>query len=155
VLEEEEKNQFLQDYWESLKQGREFPSENDLDPDEIEELWDGCFLMQFRDIDNVQDCNFSYLGEAIIHAYEEEILPRAVPGLVDLKARHLVPQFQEVREKRRPMISQGDHQMPDGRKVRYHQCLLPLSYDGEVVHSILGRMGYEVTQRRLPKVMSS
>ncbi len=44
------------------------PAEQDIDPDDIRDLWDSCFLIRVKDLGKA-DYNYTYLGEAIIEAY--------------------------------------------------------------------------------------
>ncbi len=144
MLEEERKNILLIKHWEYIKGSRNLPSEDDIETDKLADIWDNCFLIQFRDIDSVESCNYTYLGQNVINAYENQRIPFSVAGLVNLDAVHLREEFRQVRENVSPMISKGDHKVPDGYIIRYHQCLLPLSFDNNIVHSIIGRMGFEI-----------
>ena len=135
-------NTILVSYWEELRGNRDLPSENDLDPDELGDIWRDCFLMQFRDIDNVTDYNYSYLGEGIIELYGEDGLSVELPGVVSLDAKHLEEQYRKVRESKTLMAYEGERVLPCGSIMAYRQCLFPMSYDGEEVHSILGRLQF-------------
>lgn len=141
-------NTDLVSYWEKLKAGRTLPSEDDLDPDTLGAMWYDCFLMQFRDIDNVVDYNYSYLGEGIIGLYSEGGINVSLPGVVTLDALNLEKQFSDVRASQDPLMYEGERALPCGRRFAYRQCLLPLSYDGESVHSILGRLQYQLGDER-------
>jgi hypothetical protein len=57
-------------YWHSICRGRLMPEEADIDPDALEDDWRHCFLLQTRDMDHIEQFNFTYLGEGILAAYQ-------------------------------------------------------------------------------------
>src|SRR5437868_14345399 len=75
-------------YWEKLRNSRPMPSENDINPEELGELWDYCFLVQVRDAAR-RDYHFSYLGGAIVEAYRGKLSEGDSGSLVTLHADKL------------------------------------------------------------------
>jgi len=61
-------------YWQEKRGMRMMPSENDMDPEALGDDWDYCFLLQARDVANIQDYNFTYLGQRIMNAYFDKAI---------------------------------------------------------------------------------
>lgn len=137
-------NEVLRLYWEDLRGERPYPSEDDLDLDELLPIWDACFVLQARDVALGQDYNYTYLGPFIIQAYESGRIPFPIPGVVCLDAAHLAPEFEHVFAHPEPLIFEGSYGLPEGRELRYRQIILPLSHRPGSVGALLGRLGYRI-----------
>lgn len=134
----------LADYWRKLCDGRPFPLEEELDPDDLGESWDDCFLIQLRDIEHVQHYNYTYLGSNILHAYESGQLQTHVPGLASVNALHLAEEFLNVMKHGQPYFYEDEHRINPLQMVRFRQCLLPLGNHEGKIASILGEMRFRV-----------
>lgn len=134
----------LYEYWQQLCDGRAFPLEEDLDPDELGELWDDCFLIQLRDIEHVEHYNYTYLGSNILNAYESGQLLSHVPGLASLSALHLADEFRNVMESGQPYFFEDEHRINAQQVVKFRQCLLPLGNHEGKIASILGEMRFRI-----------
>lgn len=129
-------------HWAELCDGRPYPAEDDLDPEDLGELWDDCFLVQLRDIYNVIDYNYTYLGKNILNAYQSTLLPEALPDLVNLHANHIAHLLNEAIETLHPIRVAHELHISPNTEIRFRQVLVPLgSNKGEVV-AILGHMSY-------------
>jgi hypothetical protein len=129
-------------YWERVRGERLMPSESDIDPDDLHDLWDYCFLVQVRDLIK-EDYNYTYLGSAIVDAYRAG-LSMSDPGrLVAPSANKLTISYQQVINTRAPVIEEGEFNNLRGDRVKYRQCMLPLSY-GEAVDAIFGGMRFKI-----------
>ena len=140
-------NLLLLKYWERLRAGRAFPSENEIDPDapELAEIWENCFVLQLRDLLNVKDYNYTYLGEEIIRAYADGSELHEENGhIISPNASQLSSHFEEVVFTRRPVVNDGEFKAISGRIVRYRQCLLPIGDEDGRVHAILGGMRFKL-----------
>ncbi len=137
--EERRVNLLLLEYWETIRGDRPFPHENDIDPEAIASMWDNCFLIQVRDIENVEDYNYTYLGNNIRKAYNEDGISEDNGCVVSPNANRLSHSFKTVLEMKRPLITEGEFENAQGVMVSYRQALLPLGTEG-VVESILGAM---------------
>ena len=133
----------LMAYWEKIRQGRDMPSENDIDPDDIGDLWDNCFLIQIRDLEK-SDYNYTYLGTAIIEAYRGNLTEDYPAELIALNANKLDGHFREVIINKHPVIHEGEFTNLSGSLVKYRQCLLPLSHDLTNVDAIFGGMRFKI-----------
>ena len=125
-------------YWEKLRRGRPMPDEQDIRSEDIADLWDYCFLVRVKDLDN-----YVHLGQAIIDAYHhglDEITP--VP-LVSPNPRHLTKGYDQVRFTARPLMEDGEFRNLRNHKVKYRQCLLPLG-QGTDVQAVFGVMRFKL-----------
>jgi hypothetical protein len=148
AAQERRRGLHLFDYWMQLCNGREFPHEDEVIPEEIRALWDDCFLIQRRDIENVPHYNYTYLGGNIRAAYESGHIQSHIPGLVSLSALHLAGEFGTVIGERRPYFFEHAHRLTPTHVVRFRQCLLPLGDAHGDVASILGEMRFRIYEER-------
>ncbi len=133
-------------YWERLRDGREMPTENDINPDDIDDLWDHCFMIHVADLKK-SDYNYIYLGDAIIEAYQGKLSDDDSASVVSLNAGKLAQSYGRVISECRPVIEEGEFINLVGDTVKYRQCLLPLGVDGRV-DAVFGGMRYKVFPRQ-------
>ncbi len=128
-------------YWNQLRGERDFPRENEIDPDEIDEIWPSCFLISIDDVTRRIGYRYSYLGAELIEAYGEDANnPDVIMRLVSSDSLPMVQKFNEVVEARRPVIDESEFVNLKRLNIRYRTCMLPLGLaDGTVTH-ILGCM---------------
>jgi len=130
----------LRQYWESLRAGRAFPRESEIDPDELDALWPSCFLISLDDVTRRIGYRYSYLGSELIEAYGEDMNnPDVVMRLVSSAAAPMVKRFNEVVEAKAPVIDESEFVNARHLHIRYRTCMLPLGENGKVTH-ILGCM---------------
>lgn len=134
----------LMAYWEFLRGDRPFPKENDIDPEAIADLWDSCFLVQVRDLTNVLDYNYSYLGKDISEAYLGGLQARD-PGchIASPNARSLSHGYDKVLETKQPYIEEGEFINLSGARVKFRQILFPIGA-GDEVEAIFGGMRFKI-----------
>lgn len=131
-------------YWNEKRGQRAMPVENDLDPEELGADWGHCFLLQARDIDNIQDYNFTYLGENIMKAYFDASLDAHNQFMVGPNAFRLSTHFSKVVDSKAPVLDEGEFATMQGRRVLYRQVLLPLGQAQGVIEAIFGGMSYKI-----------
>lgn len=131
-------------YWQEQCRGRTMPEESDIDPDTLGEDWDYCFLLQSRDVANIQDYNFTYLGEKIMRAYFDQSIDAHNECMVGPNAYRLSSHFSQVLERAAPVLDEGEFDTLHGRKVLYRQVLLPLGAPGKGVEAVFGGMNYKI-----------
>ncbi len=144
--------QRVYNYWERLAGNRQMPEESDLDPDLLGDDWPHCFLLQTRDIEHIEQFNFTYLGEGILRAYTDAGIDPNNLYLVGPNAFYLAPHFKQVMDSRAPIVESSHFYALDGTKILYRQCLLPIGSNPEKVESIFGAMlfKYETVKPKLP-----
>lgn len=129
-------------YWEKLRGNRPMPLENDIDPDDLADLWDYCFLVQVRDLGK-NDYNYTYLGSAIMEAYRGGLAVDDHSCLAGMNANKLAVDYARLIETRRPIMQEGEFTNLHQEIVKYRQCLLPLG-SGEKVEAIFGGMRFKI-----------
>lgn len=137
-------NLVLYDYWSRAKGDRLFPSENALDPHELEDIWDHCFCIQIRDINHVRHYNYSFLGSEIVKAYRRGDLQEETGAIVCPTANLMDTKFTQVMLTRRPLIEEGECENGQGQVVKFRQCMFPLGPDDETVAAIFGGLNYKI-----------
>lgn len=131
-------------YWHEKRGSRSFAVENDIDPEELGADWDYCFLLQSRDVANIQDYNFTYLGQKIMMAYFDEGIDAHNQFMVGPNAFRLSKHFAQVLENKAPVMDEGEFETLHGRRVLYRQVLLPLGVEGRGIEAIFGGMSYKI-----------
>lgn len=130
-------------YWEKLRGDRPMPREEDINPDDIADLWDSCFLIHVKDLIQ-QDYNYTYLGQAIIDAYTSGFsADDPNEGLVSPNAGKLAHSYARVIATMKPVLEEGEFKNAHNDTVKYRQCLLPLGDDGEI-KAIFGGMRFKI-----------
>lgn len=132
----------LLSYWEKLRRGLPMPTEQDIDPDHIQDLWDHCFLVHVEDLQK-DGYQYTYLGKAIHDAYQGGLSEADTGGLVSPNAERLADCYMEVMHTRKPLVDEGEFKNIHGDVVKYRQCLLPLG-EGDTVSAIFGGMRYKI-----------
>lgn len=133
----------LLSYWEKLRRGRAMPAEEDINPEDLTDLWDSCFLVRVKDLVN-QDYHYAYLGQAIDDAFFQGIIRSDSAGAQPHPApNHLTRNFARVVGTCRPFTEEGEFQNIRKETVKYRQCLLPLGTDGEI-QAIFGGMTFKI-----------
>ena len=133
-------------YWHELRGVRAMPEENDIDPDELGADWGFCFLLQSRDVANIMDYNFTYLGDNIRRAYVDGGIDEHNAFLVSPNAYRLGNHFSRVIETGAPVVDEGEFTTLHGRHVLYRQALLPLGNENKGVEAIFGGMNYKIRE---------
>ena len=128
----------LLDYWNQQRGERAFPTEHDIDPDALKDVWNNCFLLQARDIERRDDFNYSFLGTNIIRAYRGSAMQPDDSGMVGPNAAQLSNSFAVVLENKSPIEEDGEFLALDGTRVQYRQCLLPLGEENGRITAVFG-----------------
>lgn len=118
------------------------PTEQDIDPEDIQDLWDNCFLIHTNDLAK-PDYNYIYLGQAVMEAYRGGLSDSDPALLLSPNATKLASCYVQVITQRKPLIDEGEFYNLHHQLVKYRQCLLPLGKDGKV-DAIFGGMRYKI-----------
>ena len=128
----------LAQYWNSIRGDAEFPNEDQIDPDRLIGIWERCFMVQMRDIEQVKDFNYSYFGEDLSRAYVEGRLEPDNAHIAAPDASLLAAKYKEVIEERGPIMDEDEYTDGRGRLVQYRQIFMPLADATGEIHAILG-----------------
>lgn len=129
-------------YWEKARKQKPMPSEADIDPDDLQDLWDYCFLIHVKDLSK-PDYNYTYLGSAIQKAYQGDLVGDQGSGIASPNAEKLAHSYQKVISTRTPLMEEGEFVNMHNDVVKFRQCLLPLGEAGNV-DAIFGGMRFKV-----------
>jgi hypothetical protein len=125
-------------YWREQSIGKPFPSEHDLEPDELARDWDNCFLVQRRDIEHVEDYNYTYLGRNIVQAYLGRLHAEHNVFMIGPNARMIRASFKRVIITRAPVREEGELVTVSGQRVKYRQVMLPIGTPEGRLEAIFG-----------------
>lgn len=129
-------------YWEKLRGERMMPTEQDIDPDDLDDLWDNCMLVHTSDIEK-SDYNYTYMGEALKDIYKEGVSDTEQGALSALNAGALKSGCQKVIDTKKPLIDEGEFANLHNEIVKYRLCLLPLG-EADDVQAVFGGMRFKV-----------
>ena len=139
-------HQRLYKYWDSLREGRIFPSENQIDSDEIADIWPSCFLISIDDVTRRLGYRYSYLGNALIEAYgDDSNNPDVAHQLLSTADAPMVKMYDEVCKHKKPAIDESEFINLKNLKIKYRTSLLPLGNSDGAVSHILGCMRWMVS----------
>ena len=137
VMDEKYKriNDTLMKYWDRLKEDGEVPPESLVNPDDIAEIWDDCFLIQ---VTKTHGYRYDFLGDNLVEAYGGDMVGHEVDSLVSTSTSNAIERFREVIELKRPVVFMGVFVNYSNLKIKYRELLLPFTDgEGEINH-ILG-----------------
>ncbi|MDX2073528.1 MAG: PAS domain-containing protein [Alphaproteobacteria bacterium] len=128
----------LLSYWEKRRGTRGMPSEAEMSPADIADLWPYCFIAHVKDIGK-EGYHFSYLGKAIEDVYREGMEQMEDSLFPDMDS--LANGYKQVISTRKPLVSEGEITNPHGDHFKFRQVLLPLG-DGGAVQAVFGGMRF-------------
>ena len=127
----------LLQYWRDVAEPDKLPSESDIDPDAIPDMWRNCVILDVAGKET--DPEFTYIGS--------ELAARAGADLAGCKlsaapADTLISKglsyYGQVLAKRVPITFGGEFIDGRGIKILYRSIILPLSKDGNGIDRLLG-----------------
>ncbi|MCU7611823.1 PAS domain-containing protein [Anaplasma capra] len=134
-------------YWDQLRDGRDFPTKEEIDPADIMEIWPYCFMLQVKTEDDSRKYACIYAGEESVKLYKSDLryysesenvvvfFPQIVEGLFDY--------LESVVEDQQPIIEESEKTTANGSDIKIRQCLLPLGRNNVVDH-IIGVVGGKI-----------
>ncbi len=132
-------NELLQVYWDELRGKRPFPLESEISIEDLEMIWDSCFLVKVDAANPNQPFTYTYLGDSLIEAYGSESERDICERLVYPSNMSLVHKFHEVMEKKEPVLEESEFINSRNALIKYRSNILPLGdKDGKVAYLIGG-----------------
>ncbi|MEM7569967.1 MAG: hypothetical protein AAF337_09235 [Pseudomonadota bacterium] len=131
------------DYWESLLDGRDFPSVGDLDPEAIAPFREHSLLIDFTG--GYEKPVLRYVGShlrAEASLANREIDPNEVPSGTLLS--RLTNHYLEILANRAPIGFEAEYENDSEERVLYRGILLPLSDDGTTINFIYGVTSWKI-----------
>jgi hypothetical protein len=131
----------LQDYWQQKRKGHAIPEDADIDPKELGELWEHCFLVQKLPGDSYQ---YVHMGSAIIEAYGDDLTGSEIcKKLVGKLHEPLVKKFNEALATNQPVLDENVFINTRQMEVKYRGCFLPLQGKRADQRYVLGGMKWK------------
>jgi hypothetical protein len=129
-------------YWVSLLDGRDFPSIEDLEPDDLKDFSGHSVLLDFTcGRDNPA---LPYVGEAI---RDECGLNDDVRTIADVPSRSLLSRltdhYMQIIANRAPVGFEAEFDNPRGDTICYRGILMPFSSDGDTIDFIYGVINWK------------
>lgn len=138
-------NEILQHYWESAKAGRPFPLESDINPDDIEGIWDSCFLIHVEGTAQEPVFRYVYLGSSLVEAYGDDLTNKEIcEKLVYPGSMSLVGTFRQILKVKAPVMQDDQFINTHGQTIKFRACMCPLGKDDATqVEYIVGGMKWK------------
>jgi hypothetical protein len=134
----------LRDYWDGLRLNRPYPTENEIDPDDIDSIWDSCFLISIDDVTRRMGYRYSYLGKKLIEAYgDDDGNPDIVTQLLSTRSQRIKDNFDEVLHSQKPLVDEAEFVNLKHMNIKYRISLFPLGDSTGVTH-IIGCMRWRM-----------
>ena len=119
----------LREYWESKKGGRPFPGEDEINQDDLREIWDNCFLVEIEG----DKFRYSFLGDSIIEAYGDNLEgDEIVENEIYPESTSVINKLREVAESKEPVLFEGAFINKNNMDIKFRKTLLPLGEGDEV-----------------------
>ena len=131
----------LLDYWQTLCAGRPFPHEDEIEPSDISDIWDSCFLISLDDVSRRIGYRYSYMGAKLVDAFGDDTNnPEMALRLLSSTRVPSAKKIDEVIKEKHPVMDDGDFVNAKHMNIRYRTCLVPFGYDNGEVSHIFGVM---------------
>src|SRR5438270_2044211 len=129
-------------HWVSLLRGRDFPSIEDLEPDDVEDFATNSVLLDFTcGHDNPA---IPYVGSGI---REECGLSDDIRTIADVPSRSLLSRltdhYMQIIANRSPVGFEAEFENPGGESICYRGILMPFSSDGDAIDFIYGVINWK------------
>jgi hypothetical protein len=139
-------NEYLLAYWEVKRQGRPFPLEKEIEPAELSEIWDSCFLVRYNiGVEDENEFTYLYLGSALVEAYggDDASARDICSKLIFPSSMSLVHKFREIVKVGKPAEEISEFLNNKKLMVKYRSTMLPLADEKGVVRYIIGGMKWK------------
>ena len=137
----------LKHYWDIARGDKFFPSEKDIKPSEIQEIWHNCFIVKADNSCKKEDYVYKHLGHNIIKAYGSDLTGLAVHAIANVEASHLADKYELVLARKTFVMHEDELNLPGNEILKYRQILLPLGNNGINITAILGGMSYKIEKK--------
>ena len=131
-------------YWNAIRGDNPFPQESNIDPDDIADIWQSCFLICIDEVTNRHGYRYSFLGSDLIEAFGDDLKnPDVATHLLATQKPSLIAKLDEVLKTKQPHTDESEFVNLKQLKIRYRSCLLPLGQAGRITH-IVGCMRWKI-----------
>jgi hypothetical protein len=135
MSKEKRLNKQLLSYWNQLKTAENLaPLKNSLNPDDISELWDNCFLI------DTKTKKYTHLGENLLAMSNgKSVIAKDVyESVICTEKSNILSIVEEVIHSGQPIVQDSSFESKYGITVKYRRCFLPLLNEKNEIAHILG-----------------
>lgn len=149
----------LYQYWQELraansaplKEPTGLPALEQINPEEIIDLWDSCFILEVKEMDGESiGYRYQYLGKKLEGMHDGDTVHDDSNTIQTLKERKLAL-YEIVIDTKQPCIDESEFVNLDGDLVKYRKILLPLGDKEGRVHHILGGTRFKLYREKKRK----
>ena len=136
----------MKKYWNFLRKERSFPAEREINPKDISQIWDNCFIVQADNFCRKEDYKYKYLGQNIVRACGSDLTGLNVSNIATTEASRLADKYEQVLASKMPVIDEGEIKISGKEIIKYRQILLPVGDGGVNITAIFGGMSYKIVR---------
>lgn len=114
-------------YWLRLRGPRPFPQEKEINPDDIKQSWESCFLVKLTSHASHGGYRYQYMGKDLFGAFGEDVTRSDAEMLVSLNSMRVVSKFDQAVALRKPLVDEGEFVNAKKVLIKYRQILLPMA----------------------------
>lgn len=145
TAEEKRVNYILQNYWNALRGDRPYPSEQEIDPDALAEIWDSVFLIQVKPQLHASGFRYSYMGKSLIDAYGDNFTGRDVhEALLETSRDPIIEDIVTVIESGKPTVHEAEFENVHRHCIKFRRIVCPLGPTEKTVDFLIGAMRWKV-----------
>lgn len=130
-------------YWEAIRGSRMCPTIDDLDPDDIPELWPNTFVLDLREVRG--ECGTVSSGHAVRKPYTgTEAAHGRIGDCLPAAIRERILQFVEAAaEVVQPLADSSSYTNSQGETILYRSAIMPLGDESGAVTHLFGVLGFK------------
>lgn len=129
-------------YWNKRRGDRLFPSPQEINPKDLTEIWDNCFMIRLvSDPEEEDEFRYTYLGSSIVAAYGDNLTGADIyTSLMSPSGARIADIFDKVATSKKPLVESSEFLNTQNVIIRYRQCVLPLGEKEDEVTHLIGGM---------------
>lgn len=144
-MTEQRVTSILLEYWNRLRGSRPYPSESELSPDDLKEIWDHVFLLRVGGGETGgYNFRYEYMGESLIRAYGDNLTGIDVyDALLSTSRDTIVEDVLKTIKSRAPHQQDAEFDNVNQVRIKYRRLLCPLGTDDGRINYIVGVMRWK------------
>ncbi|UAT43052.1 PAS domain-containing protein [Anaplasmataceae bacterium AB001_6] len=133
----------LRDYWNKVRKDRLYPSIDDIDLEELSDIWDDYgFLIKinYSDKKGMTDYQLTHIGKKIVDLHKEHNFEYNIP-IISEDLEGIVSYIESVIDSKDSVIDESEAETME-YVLKFRQCFLPLGKNDNKVDQIIGAFNY-------------
>ncbi|ACT69365.1 PAS domain-containing protein [Neorickettsia risticii] len=127
----------LCEYWKGIQGENRVPRKTDIDVDEIAHIMPYCVIVDANQDGGRIKYTLSYVGSKVKQFEESGIFHETFIQFVSSNTDTFQEYIDEVFQTKEPLTDSGEVVNGNQEEVKFRQCVLPLSKDGNEVSSVI------------------